>query len=343
MKTQTKTNTKHQNAVPAEWAQQKALWAAWPSDGEIWLDDLQNAREEIAVMLLAIAQDQTVKIVANGSEAVASAKNMINHKNVEVFDQPIGDIWFRDTGPIFGYENGEAVALRFKVNGWGGKYDYPADRVIGDFIAKTAGKRIIAFDLILEGGSIENDGEGTLLTTRECLLNPNRNPYKNAAEIETAVKEAFGAEKILWLDFGLLNDHTDGHIDNIARFVAPGKVVCQSPFGNDDPNTETLLKIIESLNTMTDAKGRKLEVIQIPSPGLVYGYDDEIIAASHMNFIIANKTVVVPTYNTDSAEIAVTELQKHFPHHKVIGACSLATLRNGGGSFHCLTQQEPAK
>jgi agmatine deiminase len=341
MKTQIQTAHTSQNSVPAEWATQKALWAAWPSDADIWLDDLDLARREIAAMLLAIAQDQPVKLVASGTEAIAAAKAMVNHANVEVFDQPIGDIWFRDTGPIFGYENGEAVALRFQVNGWGGKYDYPADRVIGDFIARTAGKRIVPFDLILEGGSIENDGEGTLLTTRECLLNPNRNPDKNAAEIEDTVKKAFGANKLLWLDFGLLNDHTDGHIDNIARFIAPGKVVCQTPFGADDPNTETLNKIIENLSAMTDAKGRKLEVITIPSPGLVYGYDDEIIAASHMNFIIANRVVIVPTYGTESEQAAVSELQKHFPTRRVIGLSSLATLRNGGGSFHCMTQQEP--
>lgn len=342
MKAQKKENLSN-ITTPAEWAVQKAMWTAWPSDGDIWLDDFENARQEIAAMILALAEGQPVKVIANGAEAVASAKTLLKHKNVEVLDQPIGDIWFRDTGPIFGYDGEEQVALRFKVNGWGGKYDYQADRVIGDFIAKKSGKRIVPFDFILEGGSIENDGEGTLLTTRECLLNPNRNPDKTGAEIEEAVKEAFGAQKLLWLDFGLLNDHTDGHIDNIARYVGPAKVVCQSPFGKDDPNTETLNKIIETLETMTDAKGRKLEIIQIPSPGLVHGYDDEIIAASHMNFIIGNKVVVVPTYGTASADAAVAALQKVFPDRKVIGAMSLATLRNGGGSFHCMTQQEPAE
>ena len=184
------------------------------------------------------------------------------------------------------------------------------------------------------------DGEGTLLTTRQCLLNPNRNAHWTEEGAEVALKRALGVEKILWLDEGLLNDHTDGHIDNLARFVAPGKVVCQSPANRDDPNHDVLEEIALSLGAMRDAKGRKLEVIRIPSVGLVEDEDGDPVPASHMNFLIGNSTVVVPIYS-GSGDDAVNALASLFPDRRVLGLSSNAIL-TGGGSFHCITQQEPA-
>jgi agmatine deiminase len=195
-------------------------------------------------------------------------------------------------------------------------------------------------EFVLEGGAIEMDGEGTLLTTRQCLLNPNRNAHWTEEGAEVALKRALGVEKILWLDEGLLNDHTDGHIDNLARFVAPGKVVCQSPANRDDPNHDVLEEIALSLGGMRDAKGRKLEVIRIPSVGLLEDEDGDPTPASHMNFLIGNSTVVVPIYS-GSGDDAVNALGPLFPDRKVIGLSSNAIL-TGGGSFHCITQQEPA-
>ncbi len=327
--------------IRPEWAPHKAMWTAWPSHADLWLEDLAAAQEQVAGMVRALAAGEPVKVLACGDDAVKSAQAMLG-KDAEVIPAAFGDIWLRDTGPIFAAGSQGPVALRFGTNGWGGKYDYPEDRVIGDFIARKAGAPVTKFDFILEGGSLENDGEGTILTTKECLLNPNRNPGWTQAQIEQALCGAFGAEKILWLNYGLLNDHTDGHIDNIARFVGPGRVVCQSPSGEDDPNADVLNQIAADLEKMTDARGRRLDVIRIPSPGLVIGYEDEPVAASHMNFIIGNKAVVVPVYGTDSADAAVAALQKVFPDRKVIGVESTAVLLNGGGSFHCITQQEPA-
>src|SRR5262249_7637360 len=157
------------------------------------------------------------------------------------------------------------------------------DTEVADFVAHRAGARARRFDFILEGGAVEMDGQGTLITTRQCLLNPNRNTDWNEARAEAALKDALAVEKIIWIDEGLANDHTDGHIDNLARFVAPGRVVCQAPYGHDDPNADVLDEIAMTLAAMKDASGRKLDVVRLPSPGLVEDEDGEAIPASHMN------------------------------------------------------------
>ena len=157
--------------------------------------------------------------------------------------------------------------MRFATNSWGGKYDLPDDATVGDDVARAAGLEIVRHPFVLEGGAIDQDGEGTILTTRQTLLNPNRNGWSKE-QAEAALADAFGAKKIIWIDEGLKNDHTDGHIDNIARFVAPGRVVCQAPAGPDDPNAETLDAIARTLEASTDASGRKLDVVRIPGVGL---------------------------------------------------------------------------
>jgi agmatine deiminase len=196
---------------------------------------------------------------------------------------------------------------------------------------------------VLEGGAIDHDGEGTILTTRQTLLNPNRNGWTKE-QAEASLTKAFGARKIIWIDEGLKNDHTDGHIDNIARFVAPGRVVCQAPAGPDDPNADTLNAIAAVLEAATDAAGRKLDVVRIPGVGLYRNPAGEISPASHMNFIIANGVVVVPVYGTPTQAAALEALRTVFPGRKVVGVSSCGLLGSGeagGGSFHCITQQEP--
>ena len=331
------TSQNTQNLIlPAEWARQDALWTTWPSHPELWLGVLlEQARAEIAQMVRAIAQGQKVKVLAYGDEAVASAQKALGAA-AEVISAKFGDLWLRDTGAIFAFENNELLGLRFQTNGWGGKYIYEFDDIVGDTIAKLAGAKIRRFDFVLEGGSIEHDGEGIILTTRECILNDNRNPGWSEKDAEAALKNAFNAQRIIWLDDGMLNDHTDGHIDNIARFVAPNHVVCQTAFGDDDPNKKVFENIYQTL------KKAGLQVTQIPSPGLYRSAEGEIVPASHMNFIIANATVVVPVYDTPSQEQVLSSLQKLFPGRKVVGVSSKAVL-TGGGSFHCITQQQPAR
>lgn len=325
--------------IPPEWAPHKAIWTAWPSAAHLWEADLEPARAEVAAMILALhdgGAGDAMRVLAHGEEAVASAEAALGEA-AEVFPAAFGDIWLRDTGPIFTREN---RALGFRFNGWGGKYVLPHDDEVAGFIAQRAGVELLAHTFVLEGGAVEMDGEGTVLTTRQCLLNPNRNARWDQNNAESALRGALGAEKVLWLDQGLANDHTDGHIDNLARFIGPGRVVCQASYGDDDPNAEVLESIARALEAMTDAQGRKLEVIRIPSPGLIVDEDEDAVPASHMNFLIGNSVVVVPVYS-DSGDDAVNALAPLFPGRKVVGLSSHAIL-TGGGSFHCITQQEPA-
>ena len=333
--------------IPAEWSPHKAIWTCWPSAPDLWQEDLTAARAEVAAMIRALAATtpcgkvgDRVHVLAYGGEAIASARDSLPAQ-VQIHAAGFGDIWLRDTGPIFAKRAGKAVALRFGFNGWGGKYDLPFDDSVGDGVAEIAATPMQRAAFILEGGAVDHDGEGTVLTTRQCLLNPNRNAGWTAAVAEAHLKAALGAKKVLWLGDGLVNDHTDGHVDNIARFIGPGRVMCMAPYGEDDPNRDVLNQIASDLRAMTDAAGRALEVVQIPSPGLVEDEDGEAIPASHMNFVIGNASVVMPHYGTSSADAALRLLAAAFPHHRVVGIQSSAIL-TGGGSFHCITQQEPS-
>ena len=223
-----------QISVPAEWAQQKAIWTAWPADPDQWDDDLATPRTEVAALVRALSPSNRVRLLVAGAEAEASARAALGNA-AEIVPARYGDIWLRDTGPIFARSERGPVALRFRTNGWGGKFDLPDDTTVGDEMARMSGTPIRRFDFVLEGGAVEQDGDGTILATRQTLLNENRNGWTEA-QAEAALREAFGAKKIIWIDQGLLNDHTDGHIDTLARFIGKGRVVCQSPAGDDDPN-----------------------------------------------------------------------------------------------------------
>lgn len=328
--------------IPAEWAPQKAIWTAWPADPDEWNGNLEPPRRDVAALIHALSKSNTVRLLVNGDEAAKSAQAAVGGA-ADIIPAKYGDIWLRDTGPIFATTPSGPTALRFATNSWGGKYDLPDDATVGDDIANLAAKPIRRFQFVLEGGAIDHDGEGTILTTRQTLLNPNRNGWTKE-QAEAALRDAFGAKQIIWIDEGLKNDHTDGHIDNIARFVAPGRVVCQSPAGDDDPNAETLQQIARTLENATDTSGRKLDVVRIPGVGEYKNAFGEISPASHMNFIIANGVVVVPVYGTATQDAAIAALQAVFPDRKVVGVSSRGLLgcgEAGGGSFHCITQQEP--
>lgn len=327
--------------VPPEWAPQKAIWTAWPADPDEWNGDLETPRRDVAAMVRTLSAGTRVCLLVNGDEAEASARAAVGN-TAEILPAKYGDIWLRDTGPIFAKTPEGPVALRFKTNSWGGKFDLPDDTTVGDDIARHASMPIRRFEFVLEGGAIEHDGQGTILTTRQTLLNPNRNGWSKE-DAESALRRAFGAAKVIWIDDGLMNDHTDGHIDNIARFVGPGRVLCQSPADANDPNAATLDQIARVLDRTTDATGRKLDVVRIPGVGLYRNALDEISPASHMNFIIGNGMVLMPVYGTPTQDSAVESLQATFPDRKVIGLPSRGLLgcgAAGGGSFHCITQQE---
>lgn len=322
--------------VPAEWSPQKVIWTAWPSHPDLWLDNLMPARHEVAAMIKALATVGRVNVLVMGPKALAAAKTALTSPNITIIPANFGDIWLRDTGPIFVRKDGKTMAATFRFNGWGGKYVLDHDTEVAGFIARQSGVPVLEHKFILEGGSLEHDGAGAILTTRQCLLNPNRQPGGSAEVIEKRLKESFGARRIVWLEEGLLNDHTDGHIDNLARFTAPGHVLCQSPSGSDDPNTEVFKSIVIQL------KDAGMKVTQIPSPGLICNDEEdggEAVAASHMNYIIYNGVIVMPTYEDVYSGAAAAALAKVFPSHRIVPVPARHVL-SGGGSFHCITQQE---
>lgn len=329
---------------PAEWAPHRAMWVGFPSHADLWQDDLATAQEEVANLALALADAgaERVRLLVCGDEAAAAARHQLGGaKNIEIVRGAFGDVWLRDTGPIFLNGGAHPVAAGFRFNGWGGKYVMDDDDTVAEQLAAAAGTPLKPHDFILEGGSIDGDGEGTLLTTRQCVLNPNRNPGWDEATAEAKLGLALGLKTVLWLGDGLVNDHTDGHVDNLARFVAPGVVACPIAFGRDDPNADVYDATAAALSEMKDARGAPLQVMRIPSPGRTTNEDGEIVPASHMNFVIANEAVICPTYDERSAGYALEALEAIFPERKVVGLPANALL-TGGGSFHCITQQEPA-
>jgi agmatine deiminase len=330
--------------VPAEWAPHRAMWLGFPSHAELWEDDLELAQAEVAALARALAGPggERVRLMTGSGDGEAVARALLGGiEGIEIVPGAFGDIWLRDTGPIFARDGEGQSARAFRFNGWGGKYELEHDDTVAGQIAAAAGTPLSLHDVVLEGGALDHDGEGTVLTTRQCLLNPNRNLGWTEAEAEAALARALGARKVLWLGDGLVNDHTDGHVDNLARFVAPGVVACPVAYGRGDPNAGAYDAAAQALAGMTDAAGRALKVMRIPSPGWIDGPDGDCLPASHMNFLIANAAVIVPIYAEAPGAFAVQALEHLFPERKVIGLPSKAIL-TGGGSFHCITQQEPA-
>ena len=316
-----------------EWAPHQAVWIGFPSAADLWEADLAPAQAEVAAFAGAVHADGTgeeVWLIAADETAAGEARRLAPFAKVIV--EPFGDIWLRDTGAIVLGGGADWRAQGFGFNGWGGKYDLPGDDSIGERLARGAGMPYIRADWILEGGAIDGDGSGTFLTTEQCLLNPNRNPGFDKHEVEERLKRDLGATRIIWLGDGLLNDHTDGHVDNLARFVAPNRVAIPEAV-DDDPNAAVYADAAEAL---LDAD---LEVVAIPSPGLVER-DGDITPASYMNFYIGNATVVVPLYGAANDGAAVEAIQALFPDRRAIGLRADHIL-TGGGSFHCISQQVP--
>jgi agmatine deiminase len=317
-----------------EWDPHDAVWIGFPSDPELWLADLKPAEREVAAFAEAVhagGKGETVRLIAAHDDAARAALELCPF--AEVIVEPFGDIWLRDTGPIVLGSGASRLAIDFAFNGWGGKYELRGDEDIGERLARAAGLPGERRDWILEGGAIDGDGSGTVLTTEQCLLNPNRNRGMDRAAIEQRLCEDLGFERIVWLGEGLANDHTDGHVDNLARFVAPGRVAIPTP-ATDDPNAAVYRDAARRLN----AAG--LDIVTLPSPGRVER-DDEIIPASYMNFYIGNAAVIVPQYGAENDEAAVAVVQALFPDRHAVGLRADHVL-TGGGSFHCISQQVPA-
>ena len=326
---------------PPEWAPHQACWTAYPCSAELWQTDLKPAQDEFVAFCRAVAASEPVHVLVASDADEKHLAQQLAGLPVRFFRVPYGDIWLRDTAPLFMRNaEGARVAGCFRFNGWGNKYVLDGDAGLNLALAQAAGVPVVNFPFVIEGGSIETDGEGTCLTSKQCVLNPNRNPDMDQAAIEAALCGALGCEKVLWVSEGLVNDHTDGHIDTLARFVAPGVVACMVPAGDDDPNKRVLQQTLAELQAMVDAKGRRLRVIEVPSPGCVQNAEKFVLPASYLNFYIGNTRVVVPTYGTPNDAAAVAALAQAFPGRHVVGVHGRAIL-NGGGAFHCMTQHEP--
>jgi agmatine deiminase len=321
--------------MPAEWAPQEWIWIGFPHDASLWLDDLVPAQEQIAGFANAVAETgQQVRLVVRDAANEARARELVSGA-VICERHAYGDIWLRDSGPLVLLDaSGKRIARRFGFNGWGGKFIMEGDQTVGASMAEAASLPGDKMNWILEGGAIDPDGTGLVVTTEQCLLNPNRNPQLSREEIEARLRNDIGFDRVLWLGDGLLGDHTDGHVDNLARFVAPGTLAIPVASGPDDPNAAIY----------ADARERALAfgltVKDVPSPGRL----DEagiVEPASYMNFAICNEVVVVPLYSAHSDADALAAIGELFPGRAVVGIPAQAVL-TGGGSFHCASQHAPA-
>lgn len=321
--------------MPAEWAPHESTWVAWPSHADLWLENLAPARAAFARLVHRIADGERVDVLVPDAAQEAEARAVLTDESVVFHQVPFGDIWLRDTAPIFLRDAAGAVKpVRFGFNGWGGKYVLDHDADVSARITALAGKGEYACPWILEGGAVEVDGAGTLLTTRQCLLNANRNGGRPQAEVEAVLKEQLGVDRVFWFGDGLVNDHTDGHVDTIVRFVRPGLVVLMEPRASDDPNRDILKALVR------EAHDHHLEVVRIPSPGRILDPTGKVMPASYVNFYVANASVIVPTYGSPFDDEAVERIGELFPGRRTVGVDARAVL-SGGGAFHCITQQQP--
>ena len=337
-------------AMPAEWAHHDAVWTAWPHDLAQWSEGLDAPRAALMAMVTGIVdldsdgrpRGERVELLVRNADDAAAARAVLGTavNGVSFRQAAYGDVWLRDTGPLWLTMAGAITAARFRFDGWGGKYVMPGDAEVAAQLVAWTQTRGAAFDFVLEGGAIEVDGAGTVLTTRQCLLGGGRNPGLDEAMLDARLRWALGGEHVIWLDRGLRNDHTDGHIDTLARFVAPGVVACMEAAASD-PNTDALRGIIADLRAARGADGRALEVVTVPSPGEVTDATGFVMPASYMNFYIANTSVIVPTYGVPADDAAVSGIAAMFPGRRIVAVDGKAVVV-GGGAFHCSTQQQPS-
>lgn len=322
--------------MPAEWAPHEWTWIGFPTNVEEWPGAFEAARRQIADFASALhagGNGEEVRLVTATETDAQAARNLVD-PGVTIVVQNLGDVWLRDTAPIAILRGRDRALVDFGFNGWGGKYQMTGDEDIGARLAATTGLPTSTQPWVFEGGAVDTDGTGLFVTTEQCLLNPNRNPELDRGKIETLLAGALGLSDMLWLGDGLINDHTDGHVDNLARFVAPGLLAIPQASTADDPNAAIYA------DARARAKAHGIEVASLPSPGRVV-VDGEVIPASYMNFYIGNATVIVPVYGQPNDQAALDALKSFFPDRQIVGLRSDAIL-SGGGSFHCISQQMPS-
>ncbi len=334
--------------MPAEWEPHEATWLSWPRpDGISFPDSYQRVAPTLAKMVDALAGSETVNINVCNPEHEAEVRGQLTKararsEHVRFFHIPINEPWCRDHGPVFvtRAEEPQIAIVDWDYNAWGWKYPpFDDDDVVPTKIAESLGLPVYHPGIVMEGGSIEVNGSGTLLTTRSCLLNPNRNPDLSQAQIEQYLRDYLGVSKILWLGDGIEGDDTDGHVDDLTRFVSRTTVVTVVEEDEDDPNFLPLRENLELLRTMSAEDGEPLEVLKMPMPRKIVR-EGQRLPASYANFYVANKVVLLPIFADTHDKWAIAVLEKAYPERKVM-PIDCRELIWGLGAFHCLTQQQP--
>jgi agmatine deiminase len=321
--------------LPAEWEPHERTLMAWPCREGLWGETMAQARADYAAVASAIAAFEPVTMVVGGSADAARARAACA-SGVEVVELPLDDSWLRDCGPIYVRgEDGARLAVHFGFNGWGKYTPYDKDAAVGRVIAEMLGDEVITAPIVLEGGSIQSDGRGTLITTEECLLHENRNPTLSREQIEAVLRRHLGVSEIVWMPYGLVEDRdTDGHVDLVAAYLAPGRVMIQTA-PKDNPNHERC----EENRARLRAAG--IEVLEMPFlPYTVIA--GETVATGYMNFYICNAAVIVPLSGAPTDADALSIIAGAFPEREVVGVPG-AVLAYGGGGPHCITQQVPLR
>ncbi|MEV6521390.1 agmatine deiminase family protein [Longispora sp. NPDC051575] len=326
--------------MPAPWADHEGCLMAWPTRPEMWGSVFARARAEYAAVATAISAFEPVTMIAapgqgDGAREACGA-------GVDVVELPIDDSWLRDSGPVFVCgPDGERAGVDFRFNGWGGKFPpFDADDRISGVLLERLGIRAVHSPMVLEGGAITVDGEGTLITTEQCLLHPTRNPLLTRAQMEAELRAKLGVTTVIWLPYGRIEDTiTDGHVDGVCVFVAPGTVLVRMPSDPDHPDHDRMRANRARLEASVDARGRKLRILELPQSAFVE-VDGHRTEVGYLNFYIANGGVVVPVAGLPSDEDALAVIAAALPDHKVVGVPA-ATIAYGGGGVHCVTQQIP--
>jgi len=332
--------------MPAEWEPHAGTWLTWPRREGISFPDLYDRIPPIlAAMVRALAEDEGVFINVWDATMEAEVRSVLTQHDalndrVEFHHHPAYEPWCRDHGPVFVVNTSQRAVLNWGYNAWGEKYPpYDLDNAVPEHIASVRGLPCFTPDMILEGGSIEVNGQGTLITTESCLLNPNRNPALDRAAIEQRLSDYLGVRKVLWLGEGIAGDDTDGHVDDLTRFVDAQTVVTAVEPDSQHPNHPPLQVNLQRLQAMCTQDGDSLRVIELPMPEPVLD-QGERLPASYANFYIGNRTVLMPAFGQSRDADAQAILQQCFPSRRVLPLDSTDLIR-GLGSFHCLTQQEP--
>lgn len=327
--------------MPPEWIRHRRTIMEWPVKEALWPEPFEEILPAYAEIVNTIARFEPVTLLVN-PHLVEEARTFCNN-NIEILPVKHNDSWARDNGPTFIINpQGEIAGINWIFNGWGGKYPSEDDNRVAPTLLKNWNLRQFDAPLVMEGGSFHVDGEGTLLTTEECLLNPNRNPGLTRNEIEAYLEKYLNVSKIIWLKRGWTGDDTDGHIDNVACFAKPGTIITQICSDPKDPNYTISQENLDILRRETDARGRRLEIITIEQPQATY-YEDTRLTLSYLNFYFVNSGIILPVFggiNTESDKKAAAVLQKVFPDRSVVPVNGLIVAR-GGGNVHCLTQQVP--